>query len=66
MLAEILGVLLLDILDTWSLTHLGLESLKNVITASEAAFWASQVHIQMQFASQVNALLNPTELFSFP
>lgn len=66
LLAEILGVVLLEIPDTQSLTHLDIEILRNVTTPSETAFWASQVHTQMQFASQVNTLLNPAELFLFP
>lgn len=66
MLAEIVGVVLLKIPDTWSLTHLDIKNLRNVITGSEAAFGASQVHVQMQFASQVNTLLNPAEVFLFP
>lgn len=46
------------------LFHLNIESLKNII-ASEAAFWASQIYILIQFFSQVNVLCNQIELVSF-
>lgn len=42
--------------------HVNIESLQN-ITASEAAFWVSQVCILIHFSSQMDVLLNQIDLF---